>query len=101
MIPLTVRVFKSRSRIDDFPGLRFRPETIPMKLTRRRFLECTGAVVAGTGLGPPVLAAGQSQPARPIAGAPGVELNVGGAVLPDYSHDLERYLVRLANEARE
>jgi len=30
-----------------------------------------------------------------------VELNVDGAGLPDYSHDLERYLVRLANEARD
>ena len=70
-----------------------------MKLTRRRFLECTGAVVASTGLGRSARAAGQSEPARPVAGAPGVELNVAG--LPDYSRDLERYLVRLANEARE
>ena len=72
-----------------------------MKLSRRRFLECTGAVVAGTGLGLPARASGQSQPGRPIGGAPGVELNVNGAGLPDYSRDLERYLVRLANEARE
>ena len=70
-----------------------------MKLTRRRFLECTGAVVAGTGLARSAGAARQSQPPRPVAGAPGVELNVAG--LPDYSHDLERYLVRLANDARE
>ena len=72
-----------------------------MKLSRRRFLECTGAVVAGTGLGLPARAAGQSPPPRPITGAPGVELKVNGAGLPDYSHDLERYLVRLANDARE
>ena len=30
-----------------------------------------------------------------------MELNVDVAALPDYSRDLERYLVRLANEARE
>jgi cephalosporin-C deacetylase-like acetyl esterase len=72
-----------------------------MKLTRRRFLECTGAVVAGTRLGLPARAAGQSQPPRPISGAPGVELNVSGPGLPDYSRDLERHLVRLANDARE
>src|SRR3954451_2890248 len=73
----------------------------PMKLSRRRFLECTGVVVAGTGLGLPARAAGQSPPPRPISGAPGVELKVDGAALPYYSHDLERYLVRLASEARE
>jgi cephalosporin-C deacetylase-like acetyl esterase len=72
-----------------------------MKLTRRRFLESTGAIVAAGGLGRPLAAAGQSQSLRPVTGAPGVELNVDGAGLPDYSHDLERYLVRVANEARE
>jgi cephalosporin-C deacetylase-like acetyl esterase len=72
-----------------------------MKLTRRRFLECAGAVAAAGGLSRPARAAGQPQAARPISGAPGVELNVDGAGLPDYSRDLERYLVRLANEARE
>jgi cephalosporin-C deacetylase-like acetyl esterase len=73
----------------------------PMKLSRRRFLECTGAVVAATRVGVPARAAGQSQASRPISGAPGVEINVNGAALPDYSHDLERYLVRVANDARE
>lgn len=72
-----------------------------MKLTRRCFLESAAAVAAAGGLGRPARAAGQPQAARPIAGAPGVELNVDGAALPDYSRDLERYLVRLANEARE
>jgi cephalosporin-C deacetylase-like acetyl esterase len=72
-----------------------------MKLTRRRFLECAGAVAAAGGLGRSARAAGQPQASRPISGAPGVELNVDGAGLPDYSHDLERYLVRLANDARE
>jgi cephalosporin-C deacetylase-like acetyl esterase len=71
-----------------------------MKLTRRRFFESTGAIVAVGGLGR-LGAAGQSQTARPITGAPGVELNVDAAGLPDYSRDLERYLVRIANEARE
>jgi cephalosporin-C deacetylase-like acetyl esterase len=71
-----------------------------MKLTRRRFFESTGAIVAVGGLGR-LGAAGQSRAARPITGAPGVDLNVDGAGLPDYSRDLERYLVRIANEARE
>ena len=71
-----------------------------MKLTRRRFFESTGAIVAVGGLGR-LGAAGQSRTARPITGAPGVDLNVDGAGLPDYSRDLERYLVRIANEARE
>jgi len=71
-----------------------------MKLTRRRFLEGAGAVAAGS-LVRPARAAGQPQAGRPISGAPGVELNVDGAGLPDYSRDLERYLVRLSNEARE
>jgi cephalosporin-C deacetylase-like acetyl esterase len=71
-----------------------------MKLTRRRFLESTGAIVAAGGLGRSLGAAGQAQAPRPISGAPGVELNVDGPGLPDYSRDLERYLVRLANDAR-
>src|SRR4051812_17716262 len=71
-----------------------------MKLTRRNFLESTGAIAAVGGLGR-LGAAGQSRTARPITGAPGVDLNVDGAGLPDYSRDLERYLVRIANEARE
>jgi hypothetical protein len=32
---------------------------------------------------------------------PGVELSVDVAALPDYSRDLERYLIRLTNDARE
>ena len=71
-----------------------------MKLTRRRFLEGAGAVAAGS-LVRPARAAGLPQAGRPLSGAPGVELNVDGAALPDYSRDLERYLVRLSNEARE
>jgi hypothetical protein len=41
----------------------------------------------------------QQPPSRP--GAPGVELNIDTSALPDYSRDLERYLVRVANEARD
>src|SRR3954451_15556184 len=73
----------------------------PMKLSRRRFLECTGVVVAGTGRGLPALAAGQSPPPPAITRAPGGELKVDSAALPRYSHYLERCLVRLASEARE
>ena len=67
-----------------------------MKLTRRRFLESTGAIVAAGGLVRSPAAAAQPQSSRPVTGAPGVELNFDAAGLPDYSRDLERYLVRLA-----
>src|SRR5205809_4161109 len=68
-----------------------------MRYTRRRFLETAGAIVA---------AAGGGCSRRPVmethlSGAPGVELSVEHDALPDYSHDLERYLVRLASAARE
>lgn len=72
-----------------------------MTYTRRRFLETTGALAAAAGLGHPVGSLKQSSAGSHQAGAPGVELNVDGAALPDYSRDLERYLVRLANDARE
>lgn len=72
-----------------------------MSYSRRKFLETTGALAAAAGLGRS-LDAGQSPTgSRQPAGAPGVELNIDTAALPDYSRDLERYLVRLANEARE
>jgi cephalosporin-C deacetylase-like acetyl esterase len=72
-----------------------------MSYTRRKFLETTGALAAAAGLGRS-LDAGQSPTgSRQPAGAPGVELTIDTAALPDYSRDLERYLVRLANEARE
>jgi dienelactone hydrolase len=70
-----------------------------MKLTRRHFLKSTSAVVAATGFST-TAAAQPQQRGRGVAGAPGVELNVGEAGVPDYSHDLERYLVRVASEAR-
>jgi len=68
-----------------------------MKYTRRRFLETAGALAAAAG------GACSRRPAAEtrLSGAPGVELSVEHAALPDYSHDLERYLVRLASEARE
>jgi cephalosporin-C deacetylase-like acetyl esterase len=71
-----------------------------MWYTRRKFLEATGALAAAAGLGRAVPLA-QSSTGTRQSGAPGVELSVDTAALPDYSHDLERYLVRLANDARE
>jgi len=72
-----------------------------MTCTRRRFLETTGALTAAAGLGRPVGSFKQSSAGSRQAGAPGVELNVDGAGLPDYSRDLERHLVRLSNDVRE
>jgi hypothetical protein len=67
-----------------------------MEPTRREFLEAAGVIVA---------AAAGGCSARPpstthLTGAKGVELHVDTGALPDYSHDLERYLVRLASDAR-
>src|SRR5882672_6805621 len=71
-----------------------------MTYSRRRFLETTGALAAAAGLGrSPGVAHQPSSPGRQ-SGAPGVQLNVDTAALPDYSRDLERYLTRLSNEAR-
>jgi cephalosporin-C deacetylase-like acetyl esterase len=72
-----------------------------MTYTRRRFLETTGALAAAAGLGRPVGSLKQSTAGSRQAGAPGVQLNVDGIALPDYSSDLQRYLVRLSNDARE
>jgi cephalosporin-C deacetylase-like acetyl esterase len=72
-----------------------------MTYTRRRFLETTGALAAAAGLARPVGSLKQPSAGSRQAGAPGVELNVDAAALPDYSRDLERYLVRLSNDARE
>ncbi|MEO8075528.1 MAG: acetylxylan esterase [Acidobacteriota bacterium] len=70
-----------------------------MTYTRRDFLGVSGSVVAATGWGP--TSSRRSQPSASQAGAPGVQLNVEASALPDYSRDLERYLIRLANEARQ
>ena len=72
-----------------------------MPYTRRTFLEAAGALAAAAGLGPSVDLLAQSPAGTRPSGAPGVELTVDAAGLPDYSRDLERYLVRLANDARE
>src|SRR3954467_8182610 len=68
-----------------------------MAWTRRRFLETTGTLAAAANFG------GWDQPsvAAQRQGAPGVQLNVDVAALPDYSRDLERYLIRLSNDARD
>lgn len=70
-----------------------------MTCTRRKFLETTGAAVAAAA----ALGGCASRPVRAprVAGAPGVDLNVADAALPDYSHDLERYLIRITGEARD
>src|SRR2546426_2629560 len=67
-----------------------------MKYTRRGFLEAAAAIVASAGSG----CSRQPATATRLSGATGVELGVENAALPDYSHDLERYLVRVASEAR-
>ena len=67
-----------------------------MTYTRRQFLETTGALAASVGHAGEFVQQPSSRP-----GAPGVELNIDTAALPDYSRDLERYLVRVANEARD
>ena len=67
-----------------------------MKYTRRGFLEAAGAVVAAAGGS----CSRQSPTATRLSGATGVELSVEDVALPDYTHDLERYLVRVAGEAR-
>ena len=70
-----------------------------MTFTRRRFLETTGLAAAAS-LGRSIHPLAQSPAGGGQAGAPGVELNVDTAALPDYSRDLERYLIRVANDAR-
>src|SRR5919108_668719 len=72
-----------------------------MKYTRREFLEVTGTISAAAGFGGAVDPPKQSSAGSRASGAPGVELNVELGTLPDYSLDLQRYLTRLANDARE
>jgi cephalosporin-C deacetylase-like acetyl esterase len=71
-----------------------------MPHTRRRFLETAGAAAAA-GLSPWRAHAQTPAGQNPIGGAPGVELMTPVGALPDYSRDLEAYLIRLSNEARE
>jgi cephalosporin-C deacetylase-like acetyl esterase len=70
-----------------------------MEYTRRTFLETAGnAIVAAAGL-----SGCSSRPVRAprVVGAPGVDLRVTDGAVPDYSHDLERYLIRVTGEARD
>ena len=67
-----------------------------MNCTRRDFLEAAGAIVAATGAG----CSRRPATANRLPSAAGVDLRIDNAALPDYSHDLERYLVRLASDAR-
>lgn len=68
-----------------------------MRYSRRRFLASAAALGA----------AGCADVLKPptavtrLAGAPGVDLTVEPTGLPDYSRDLEKYLVRLTREARD
>jgi cephalosporin-C deacetylase-like acetyl esterase len=71
-----------------------------MTYTRRRFLGTAGALATAARFAQSTDLHAQSPPASRPSGAPGVQLHIDGA-LPDYSRDLERYLIRLANEARE
>jgi cephalosporin-C deacetylase-like acetyl esterase len=67
-----------------------------MKCNRRDFLQAAGVVAAAAAAG----CSGRRETTARPSGATGVELSVENAALPDYSHDLERYLVRQASEAR-
>ena len=73
-----------------------------MRLTRRRFLEAAGAGIAATGLSPWAGCSRKAPQAERVQlqGAPGVELTAPGTALPDYSRDLEAYLIRVSDEAR-
>ena len=65
-----------------------------MSYTRRDFLS---AAAAAAGIGGSVGCSRQPEAVNRLSGAPGVELRVDDVALPDYSHDLEKYLVRITN----
>ena len=67
-----------------------------MKYKRRDFLQTAAVIVASAGGGCSRRPAASDR----LSGATGVDLSVENSALPDYSHDLEKYLVRLASEAR-
>jgi dienelactone hydrolase len=69
-----------------------------MRYTRRDFLSTTAAAA---GIGGSVGCSRQPEPVNRLSSAPGVELRIDDVALPDYSHDLEKYLVRITNEARD
>ena len=72
-----------------------------MRQTRRKFLGAAGVGMTVAGASRWIGCSTPPPRAAAVRGAPDVELLVEAAALPDYSHDLERYLVRLSNEARE
>ncbi len=72
-----------------------------MTHTRRRFLDAAGTGVAAAGLTRLIGCAPPPEPAATFSGAPGVDLMVRSPALPGLLHDLERYLVRLSDGARE
>src|SRR5262245_59747828 len=71
-----------------------------MRRTRRGFIESAAAAAAGLSGWAGCAGRRLTSPATPLSGAPGVDLSLDQGGLPDYSHDLERYLVRLTADAR-
>lgn len=71
-----------------------------MRCTRRRFIEAAAAATGGLGGFSGCAGRLATNSRAQLSGAPGVELNLDRSGLPDYSHDLARYLVRLTGEAR-
>src|SRR5262245_61360717 len=70
---------------------------VGMNYTRRGFLGAAGAVVVAAAAD----CSRQGGTETRLSGATGVELSIENAALPDYSHDLERYFVRVVSEARQ
>jgi len=69
-----------------------------LRYTRRDFL---GTAAAAAGIGGLVSCSRPPAPDKRFSGAPGVQLGVDDVALPDYSHDLEKYLIRVTNDARD
>jgi cephalosporin-C deacetylase-like acetyl esterase len=74
---------------------------VRMLPSRRRFLQTAGAGVAAAGFAEWIGCSRRQSSAGTLEGAPGVEVLPQGTALPDYSHDLEAYLTRVAREARD
>src|SRR4029453_17389069 len=73
-----------------------------MRQSRRHFLGATGAgLAAAAGFTRWLGCSRTPPPPSRVDGAPGVELALQDGTFPDYTHDLERYLVRLASDARD
>jgi cephalosporin-C deacetylase-like acetyl esterase len=69
-----------------------------LRYTRRDFL---GTAAAAAGIGGSVGCSRPPAPDKRLSGAPGVQLGIDDVALPDYSHDLEKYLIRVTNDARD